>query len=61
MGAVFHHYKQILQITKEDDEVNEDYIKEDLISLLEIKPEGKFCFIDIVKSDMVSCILFTRR
>ena len=45
MGAIFHNYKQILQITK--DEVittDEDSLKEELVSLLENKPEGKILF-----------------
>ena len=43
MGAIFHNYKQILQITK-DDKINEDYLKEELVSLLDSKSEGKILF-----------------
>src|SRR4029078_3732664 len=41
MGAVFHNYKQLLQITKEDTAIDEDSIKDDLILLLANKPESK--------------------
>jgi hypothetical protein len=44
MGAIFHNYKQLLQITKEDVKVDESTLKEELIPLLENKPEGKFLF-----------------
>ena len=36
MGAIFHNYKQLLQITKEDDiTINVESLKDDLESLLE--------------------------
>src|ERR671932_269133 len=41
MGAVFHNYKQLLQITKEDSNIDESSLKVELTSLLENKPEGK--------------------
>ena len=45
MGAIFHDYKQLLQITKEDTaKLDESNLKEELISLLENKPEGKILF-----------------
>ena len=45
MGAIFHNYKQLLQLTKEDDTViDEDSLREDLESLLETKPESKILF-----------------
>jgi hypothetical protein len=44
MGAIFHHYKQLLQVTKEVDQINEDYLELELKSLLETKPEGKILF-----------------
>ena len=44
MGAIFHNYKQILKLTKEDTTIDKDSLKEDLISLLENKPEGKILF-----------------
>jgi hypothetical protein len=45
MGAIFHDYKQLLQITKEDTaKLDESTLKEELISLLENKPEGKILF-----------------
>src|SRR3954471_4706169 len=37
-------YKQILQVTKEDTAIDEDSLKDELISLLESKPEGKILF-----------------
>jgi hypothetical protein len=44
MGAIFHNYKQILQVTKEDTAIDENYLKEELISLFESKLEGKILF-----------------
>jgi hypothetical protein len=44
IGAVFHNYKQLLHITKEDTDLDEDSLKEQLILLLENKPEGKILF-----------------
>ena len=45
MGAIFHDYKQLLQITKEDTaKLDERTLKDELISLLETKPEGKILF-----------------
>jgi hypothetical protein len=44
MGAIFHNYKQLLQITKEDANIDEEHLKEELVSLLENKPEGKILF-----------------
>ena len=44
IGAIFHNYKQILQITKEDITIDEEPLKEELVSLLENKPEGKILF-----------------
>ena len=45
MGAIFHDYKQLLQITIEDTaKLDESTLKEELISLLENKPEGKILF-----------------
>ena len=36
MGAIFHNYKQLLQITKEEDiTIDEESLKDDLESLLE--------------------------
>ena len=45
MGAIFHDYKQPLQITKEDTaKLDESNFKEGLISLLENKPKWKILF-----------------
>ncbi len=44
MGAIFHNYKQILQITKEDTAIDESTLEYGLTSLLETKPEGKVLF-----------------
>jgi hypothetical protein len=44
IGAIFHNYKQLLQITKEDTNIDEEHLKEELVSLLETKPEGKILF-----------------
>src|ERR687890_684865 len=44
MGAVFHNYKQILQITKEDKAIDVRTLEYELTSMLETKPEGKILF-----------------
>ena len=44
MAAIFHNYKQILQITKEDIAIDESTLKEDLTSLLKNKPTDKILF-----------------
>ena len=45
MGAIFHNYKQLLQVTaKEDTIIDEDSLKGELVLLLETKPEGKILF-----------------
>src|SRR4051794_24657891 len=42
MGAVFHNYKQLLQLS--NSQVNEDSLKEQLELLFDSKPEGKILF-----------------
>jgi hypothetical protein len=44
MGSMFHHYKQLLQIAKEDISIDEESLRDQLISLLETKPEWKVLF-----------------
>jgi hypothetical protein len=44
MGIIFHNYKQILQVGKEEDKIQEDSSKEELESLIKDKPEGKMLF-----------------
>jgi hypothetical protein len=44
MGAIFHNYKQLLQITKEDTAIDEKTLEYELTSLLETKFEGKILF-----------------
>jgi hypothetical protein len=44
MGTIFHHYKQLLQITNGVSKIDEDSIEDKLSSLLEAKPEGKILF-----------------
>ncbi|HEX5519849.1 MAG TPA: hypothetical protein VFX18_05365 [Candidatus Nitrosocosmicus sp.] len=44
MSAIFHHYKQLLKVTKEDYQINEESLEEELKSLLETKTEGKILF-----------------
>jgi len=44
IGAIFHNYKQLLQITREDTNIDEEHLKEELVSLLDNKPEGKILF-----------------
>ena len=40
MDAIFHNYKQLLQITKEDTVIDESNLEYELNLLLETKPEG---------------------
>ena len=49
VGVIFHNYKQLLQVSKEDSLVNEDSLREDLASLINNKPEGKILFYRISK------------
>ena len=49
MGVIFHNYKQLLQISKEQDKVTEDSLKKEIISLINNKPEGKLLFFRISK------------
>ena len=44
IGVIFHNYKQLLQITKEDNVTDERTLEYELTSLLENKPEGKILF-----------------
>jgi hypothetical protein len=44
MGAIFHNYKQLLQITKKDTSIDERTLEYELTSLLENKLEGKILF-----------------
>jgi hypothetical protein len=44
MGAIFHNYKQLLQITKKDNIIDERTLEYELTSLLENKSEGKILF-----------------
>ena len=44
MGALFHNYKALLEVGKENDEVNEDIITNELKLLNENKPHGKILF-----------------
>jgi hypothetical protein len=45
MGTIFHNYKQLMQITKDEDiTIAEDPLKEESVSLLVNKPEGKVLF-----------------
>ena len=53
MGAIFHNYKTLLQISKEEnDKINENLIKERKTSLTENKPQEKFYLIELAKSGM---------
>jgi hypothetical protein len=49
MGIIFHNYKQLLQVSKEQDKVIEDSLKKEIISLINNKPEGKILFYRISK------------
>ena len=44
MGAVFHNYKILLEISEDNDEVNEDTIANGIKLLTENKPHGKILF-----------------
>jgi|SRR3954463_6569303 hypothetical protein len=50
MGSIFHNYKQLLQMIKEDTSTNEHALKDELISLLETKSEGIILFYRLVKN-----------
>ena len=47
MDAIFHNYKQLLQITKEDNVIDESTLEYELTSLLETKFEGKILFLKV--------------
>jgi hypothetical protein len=49
MGSLFHNYKQLLQVCKEEDKINENSLKKELTSLIKNKPEGKILFYRISK------------
>ena len=38
IGAIFHNYKQLLQITKKDTNIDEESLRLDRLSLLNCKP-----------------------
>ena len=44
MGALFHNYKTLLKLCKEEDNVTEDYIKQKLVLLERKKPLAKALF-----------------
>jgi hypothetical protein len=44
MGVIFHNYKQVLQITKEDVIIYEESLREELLSLIDSKPERSILF-----------------
>ena len=44
MGTIFHNYKQLLQVSKEDVRVNEDSLKKGLMHLINNKQVGKILF-----------------
>jgi hypothetical protein len=44
MGSLFQNYKVLIHENKEGSSVNTDSLKEELLSLLDIKPEGKILF-----------------
>jgi len=61
IGAIFHNYKQLLQITKEDIVIDESTLEYELTSLLENKPEGETLFCRLVKVAWVSVLYSQRR
>ncbi len=44
MGTIFHNYKTLFQISKENDKIDENSIKERITLLTENKPQGKILF-----------------
>jgi hypothetical protein len=44
MGSLFHNYKVLMHVNKEDNKDNQDSLKEGLLSILDTKPEGKILF-----------------
>ena len=65
MGAIFHNYKQFLQVSKEQDvRVNEDSLKKGLMHLINNKQVGKILFYRFSKKwygflHKISCIIRT--
>ena len=41
MGSLFHNYKVLVHVNKEYSAINQDSLKEGLLSLLDTKLEGK--------------------
>ena len=44
MDAIFHNYKLILQIIREDTTIDKESLRQDMPLLLNCKPEGKILF-----------------
>jgi hypothetical protein len=44
MGVIFHNYKQLLHVDKEENKAIEGSLKKETISLINNKPEGKILF-----------------
>jgi hypothetical protein len=44
MDVIFHNYKLILQIIREDTTIDEESLRQDMPLLLNCKPEGKILF-----------------
>ena len=61
MCIFFHNYKQLLQVSKEQDKDIEDSLKKDLVFLINNKPEGKILFYRFSKKWRVSYTLFTKK
>ena len=49
MATLFHNYKTLLEINKEDDKANENVVINEIKVLAEDKPKGKILFDSICK------------
>jgi hypothetical protein len=61
MGSIFHNYKQLLQVDKEENKAMESSLKKEIISLINNKPEGKILFYRFSKKWHVFYTLFTKK
>jgi hypothetical protein len=61
MGIIFHNYKQLLQVSKEEDKSIEDSLKKEIISLINNKPECKILSYRFSKKWHVFYMSFTKK
>jgi hypothetical protein len=61
MSVFFHNYKQLLQVSKDEDKSIEDSLKKEIISLINNKPECKILFYTFSKKWHVFYMRFTKK